>query len=478
MNYHLMHPGGDSMPADPNAAFCLDGVYHLHYIIGHPRTGGKDSFSFIHVTSPDMLHWTWQPTKLQPSFTGHGMFSGTGFLTKEGKPAVVYHGQGSGRNQIVIAKDSTLSAWEKPYPIEVKDTDGNLLNLPQGDPDVFLIGDVYYSIAARFGGTDNMPLIKSRDLKNWAYVGEFIKQFPPDVVIGEDNSCANFFPLGGKWMLLTISHLLGCRYYLGEWDAKSEQFVPEKHGRMNWRREDEPIGEVWEDYFAPESVLTPDGRRVMWAWVATHSGQATAIRTKSIQSLPRELSLPEDGILRIKPLRELESLRTVTVVHENITVPPGANPPAGTVVWHQLAELPGEAAEIRLTIPRDQAARKRFGFRLFGAGQTGGLPIILRPETSTIRIGTTEAPFALADLPAGEDVQLRIFVDKYLVEVFVNDRQALVASHMAWRGKLSLDGYSSGAPTVIRKLEIWKLEPTNQGFRQAQTSRVWEPSPN
>ena len=28
LNYHLMHPGGDSMPGDPNAAFCLDGIYH------------------------------------------------------------------------------------------------------------------------------------------------------------------------------------------------------------------------------------------------------------------------------------------------------------------------------------------------------------------------------------------------------------------------------------------------------------------
>ena len=33
LNYHLMHPGGDSLPGDPNAAFYLDGVYHLHYII-------------------------------------------------------------------------------------------------------------------------------------------------------------------------------------------------------------------------------------------------------------------------------------------------------------------------------------------------------------------------------------------------------------------------------------------------------------
>ena len=84
LNYHLMHPGGDSTPGDPNLAFCLDGTYHLHYILQHPWQDGI-SYSFVHVTSPDMLHWRWQPTKLQPSFTGHGTFSGTGFITNPGQ---------------------------------------------------------------------------------------------------------------------------------------------------------------------------------------------------------------------------------------------------------------------------------------------------------------------------------------------------------------------------------------------------------
>jgi len=109
LNYHLMHPGGDSAPGDPNVAFCLDGTYHLHYILQHPWKG-KRSFSFVHVTSPDLLHWTWQPTKLQPSFTGHGMFSGTGFITKEGKPAAIYAGLSDQRTdlfyQFVMGRDS------------------------------------------------------------------------------------------------------------------------------------------------------------------------------------------------------------------------------------------------------------------------------------------------------------------------------------------------------------------------------------
>lgn len=69
LNFHLMHPGGLSDPGDPNAAFFLNGTCHLHYIIKHPWKKGN-SYSFIHVSSRDMLHWEWHKTKLQPSFTG------------------------------------------------------------------------------------------------------------------------------------------------------------------------------------------------------------------------------------------------------------------------------------------------------------------------------------------------------------------------------------------------------------------------
>jgi sucrose-6-phosphate hydrolase SacC (GH32 family) len=80
LNFHLMRPGGASIPADPNAALFLDGVYHLHYISAL-KWNGKNTFAFIHVASPDMLHWKWQSTRLQPLITGRGVFSGTGFLT-------------------------------------------------------------------------------------------------------------------------------------------------------------------------------------------------------------------------------------------------------------------------------------------------------------------------------------------------------------------------------------------------------------
>ena len=467
LNYHLMHPGGDSAPGDPNAAFYLDGTYHLHYILRH-MWHGERSYCFVHVTSPDMLNWTWQTTKLQPSFTDHGMFSGTGFVTKEGQPAAIYHGQASGRNHIALAKDRTLSAWEKPFPVEPKTANGTDAEMHHWDPDCFLVGDTYYAIS----GGRSQPLSKSEDLRHWSYVGDFLKHELPDAAIGEDISCPNFFRIGDKWMLLCISHPFGCRYYLGDWDAESEQFVAETHGRMNWRRPDQSIYKTeYRDFFAPESVLSPDGRRVMWAWLVTLDDE---ISQRTIQSLPRELSLAADNSLRICPLRELETLRYNHTVLKDFTVTPPERSHSGAATAH-IADLDGDAVELSITIDREQAVRKRFGFQLFADDDHEGLPILVHPETGTLRIGTTEAPFAVADLPEGEDVELRIFIDKYLVEVFANDRQAVVGVHMDYRSANGLNAYTYGDPTTVRQVEIWKLKPTNQGFFEARDSRIWAP---
>ena len=467
LNYHLMHPGGPSAPADPNAAFHLAGTYHLHYILRHPFRDG-DSFSFVHVSSPDMLHWSWHKTSLQPAFTGHGMFSGTGFITREGAPAIIYHGHASGRNQIVVAKDNRLDDWEKPYPFKPVNRDGSRARIRHWDPDCFRIGDTYYAIS----GGRNPPLLKSKDLKQWEYLGKFLKHDLPDVAIGEDISCGNFFSLADKWTLLCISHPFGCRYYLGDWDGDREQFVPQRHGRMNWRRDDQSVYETkYRDFFAPESLLTPDGRRVMWAWCASLN---EVIDHKSIQSLPRELSLPPDGVLRIKPLRELQSLRHQPLTRKNIFLgtPSGIH---GGAMANCIARLNGDAFEIRIHVNRSEAERKRFGFHLFGSRNQPGFPILIQPENGTLRVGATEAPFCVADLPKGEDLQLRIFIDKYLVEVFANDRQAVVGAHMDYWGRTELTAHVFGGPTTIRRIDIWRLKSTNQGLLEAIRNPIWQP---
>jgi sucrose-6-phosphate hydrolase SacC (GH32 family) len=137
--------------------------------------------------------------------------------------------------------------------------------------------------------------------------------------------------------------------------------------------------------------------------------------------------------------------------------------------------LNGDAFEIRVTAPRAEAERKYFGVRLFAGKDRKGLPITIQPANGTLQVDTAEAPFAVADLPEGEDVELRIFVDKYLVEVFVNDRQAMVAADMDYTRGNGLDAFTWGADTTFEKFEIWRLKPTSQGYHEAKKSKVWQP---
>ena len=430
LTFHLCHPGpGNAYPGDPNPAFYYKGRYHMHYIYNH---GG---YSFGHVSSKDMVHWKWHPTVLTPRATGHGMFSGTGFFTKEGKPAMIYHGQGSARNWLAYALDDTMDKWSKPEAVIPKTENGQEARIRHWDPDCWLNGDTYYAIT----GGKNPHLMKSSDLKDWRYLGLLLHDdYPADLGVpkGEDISCANMFKIGNKWMLLCISHGLGCRYYLG--DFKDEKYLPDFHAMMNWKD--------WH-FFAPESILSKDGRRVMWAWLI-----GMPIAPTGVQALPRELELPADGVLRIRPLRELETLRYGKTQEEGITVKSGKR--------HTLKGISGDALELKVIFT--SPAAKEFGMDVLcdKAGKKG-MRIAVMPASKTLRVGTVHAPF---ELGKGEDLNMRVFIDKNLVEVFVNDRQAAAT---ALKGSppqnTSVGLFTNGGDVKARAVTGWKMKSIYEG---------------
>ena len=449
LTYHLAHPGpSGAIPADPNPAFYYKGRYHLHYIYNH-----KDGCAFAHVSSTDMLHWKWHPTTLTPRTTGHGMFSGTGFFTKDGTPAMIYHGQGSDRNQIAFALDDNLEKWSKPIVIEPLTAAGEKPDMRHWDPDCWLMGDTYYALS----GGSNPKLMKSPDLKQWLYLGElFHKDFPAGLGVdkAEDTSCSNMFKIGDKWMLLCISHALGARYYLG--DFKDEKFLPDHHAMLNWAK--------W-DFFAPESLLAKDGRRVMWAWCTPWlNGMQKADRAKNfdsllnnavfqqgIQSLPRELSLPKDGVLRIKPLRELEGLRHDKKVESDITVK------SDTV--RLLKDIQGDTLELEVVIASPKA--KEFGINLL-CDEKGenGFTIATGAGGKTLTVDYVKPPFELKE---NENLTLRIFIDKSMIEVFANDRQAAVAWHEYVPDRLHVSLFAKGGDLAVKRVTAWEMNPIYEG---------------
>ena len=439
LTYHLAHPGpGSAMPGDPNCALFWNGRYHLHYIYTY-----LDGFSFAHVSSADMVHWQWHPTTLTPPKTGHGMYSGTGFLTTQGQPAIIYHGEGSGRNQLAYALNDSLEKWTTPVAIVPKEPSGADSTVRQWDPDCWLNGNTYYGLS---GGAPPY-LMKSTNLTDWLNLGELMHaNMPADLGVSrnEDVSCANMFRLGNKWMLLCISHNLGCRYYLG--DFVGEKFLPEFHAMMNWR--------AW-DFFAPESLLTPDGRRVMWAWCNLGYPQS------GIQSLPRELSLPADGVLRIKPLRELAQLRAGEHRLSNITLAAG--------VARRLDDAAGDAVE--LMIHYEPGTASEFGVEVYcDAAGNNGCPITLKPGSDVLQLGTLTVPLPLN---AGEAVDLRVFLDKNVIEVFANERQAAVASHSYAAGNLGIQLICRGGNAVVTELTSWQMQSAYAPVALATSFDTW-----
>jgi beta-fructofuranosidase len=197
------------------------------------------------------------------------------------------------------------------------------------------------------------------------------------------------------------------------------------------------------------------------------------IHWKTIQSLPRELSLAEDGTLRISPLRELEAQRYDEVSLHNTVVKMEPKHNGGDST-SKITDLKGDAFEIKATVSREQANNKRFGFFIFSDNKKSGFPVIINPVSKAIRVGTVEAPFSVSDLPSGEDLEIRIFIDKYLIEVFVNERQAVVGAFMDYKVNKGLYAYTFGASTIMKEIKIWKIKPTNLGYLEAKQNHIWE----
>lgn len=433
LTYHLAHPGpGNAMPGDPNPAFFWKGRYHLHYIYRN-HTG----FVFAHVSSDDMVRWKWHKTVLAPPTTGHGMFSGTGFITKDGRAAMVYHGQGSGRNWIAYALDDDMDQWSKPEVMLPNDKDGKpVTSMSYFDPDIWINDGTYYGLNGR-SSRESAVIMKSDNLKDWTYIGELLHPEFNEEKLGvkkdEDISCANMFKLGNKWILTCISHRLGCRYFIG--DFKDEQYLPEFHAMMSWQG---------NNFFAPESVLSQDGRRVMWAWVRRGANPT------GVQSLPRELELPEDGVLRIKPLRELQSLRYDEKVQEQMTVVADKET--------RLESLTGDAIELEITFAAPLP--KEFGVKLLGDDKgENSMSIVAGAEMKMLMVGNLDPEFALKK---DEDLTLRIFIDKNLVEVFANDRQAAVYPHKHFRKNPNIGLFTKDRDLVVKEVKTWKMKSIYQ----------------
>lgn len=441
--YHFVIPEGTGMPFDPNGAIFWKGRYHLFYIFQDKR-----GHNWGHVSSADLFHWRHHPTGLV-----EGMFSGNAFINKEGVPTICYHQVDQG-NAMALALDDDLDTWKKldsnPITPKTKAGDSHHGKYRSWDPFGWLEGGAYYAI---FGG-ERPGLAKSPTLGGeWKYVGDFLANSVPGVSINEDVSCADFFQLGDKRMLLCISHRLGARYYLGDW--KNEQFHPSFHEKMSW---------VDNTFFAPESLLDDRGRRIMWAWIfdKPQFKMRTDFGWSGTMSLPRVLTLGEDGMLRMNPPAEIERLRYLPKSASNLRVESGGE--------LMLTGILGNSLELEIEMSAPEA--REFGVKVcVSPGGEEQTRIYYDAAERKLKIDATksggDSPKTIEGGPlvlrAGEALKLRVFVDKSVVEVFANEgRQAVMRRiYPARVDSLNAALFSEGAPAQASVVRSWQIAPSN-----------------
>lgn len=481
--YHFCVPEDMGEPGDPNGAFYHQGRHHLMYL--YKRTGG--GFCWGHISSADLLHWRHHPDGIGPGDGDEGCFSGGAFVDEDGTAYLSYWMLWGARG-IGIASSSTppYDVWTKsPANPVIQSTEFGLTELPEPDQGRKFIGSAdpsniwkregkYYMLTGnllvlnKIGREADSPLseqgdrlylFESSDLKTWKYLHPFYERNPEWTQSSEDNMCPSFLPLpaspeGGaptdKHLLLFISHNLGCQYYVGTYEG--DHFFPETHGRMTW---------VDNTYFAPEALIDGQGRQIMWVWLTDNPGGDKEKGWSGVFGLPRTLWLGEDNTLRLRPIQELERLRLNPLSWEGQRVTPENPIPLEGVV--------GDACEIALEIEVGDA--KRVGVKVRCApDQSEETLLYYDVESKTLVFDATrsgvagrkiveKAPFALH---TEESLQLRVFVDASVVEVFANDRQAIGRRVFPGsRESLKVALFTEGGSATYQSVTAWEMMPAN-----------------
>lgn len=429
--YHYVNPEGNLN--DPNGLCFWQGNWHLFYQ-AYPPEDTRQHWG--HAISKDLIHWRDLPYAIYPD-PEYQCFSGAAFVDND-KVIAMYHGTRIG-NMVAISNDPLLLNWEKvsgKAVIPIKSQTGFPLPYRVFDPCIWKKDSIYYSLS---GGTLPGPggkptranfLFRSLDLIHWEYLHEFTEgdRF---TLIGDDGACPYFWPIGNRYILPFFSHMSGGQYLLGDYDTERDKFIVTSGGKFNFGAAS-PAG-----VHAPSA--TPDGKGGVIIIFNMNPAKQTE-GWNQIMTLPRLLTLQSKDEVGIQPAGDIESLR---YQHQHINA---MDLPANKEIV--LKNINGNAMEILAEIDtknapmielnvlrsanREEFTRIAFfkerGFR--GTGQN--------PRTSLISLETSYSsilPDVLSRAPetapvvikTEENLSLRIFIDKSVVEVFVNGRQCIAA---------------------------------------------------
>jgi len=469
--YHFTSPEGRLN--DPNGLSFWQGRWHLFYQ-GYPPEDSRQHWG--HAVSTDLIHWKDLPYAIYPS-PERAVYSGSVYV-EEDRAIAMYHGTQEG-NMVAVSSDPLLLNWEKltgKAVIPLRGTKEQPLPFSVFDPFIWKKDGVYYSLSESKNDKRALKnplmashLFKSKDLVNWEYMHEFVEN-DRFTLSGDDGACPYFWPIGNKYIMPFFSHMSGGQYFLGDYDKERDKFIVTSHGKFNFGAVS-PAG-----VHAPSAY--PDGNGGVIVIFNMNDGFKTN-GWNQLMTLPRRLTLEGESDIRIEPAGDIESLRYAHQVVEAMKLPANKE-----VVIEQLkgnameiiAEIdPQHAPMIEMNVLRSENKEEFTRISFFKErGYSSGKKYETNPankiRNSLVSIETSYSsilPGAKSRAPEtapvmiepGENLKLRVFIDKSIVEVYVNGKQCLaVRVYPGMEDSTGISFRSQGQDSELKSLQAWQMK--------------------
>lgn len=459
--YHFT--GAESWINDPNGPiYCKSarrgpkdaagGQYHLFYqfdpMVPDGRGGWRRSMrTWGHAVSSDCVHWQDWPVAVWPDtkWDREGVYSGNSFVDDAGNLCAIYTGY-----------TGTVAGHREAYGMLVRSRDGGLTfekrmvmddsqrpnqySPVHWDGQAWKDGEVWRQLVGGSTGEPNRQgaawLWESRDLVKWKLRGNIA----PSIRLGQFWELPYLIFVGGKAVLMVGK---GNPYWLGSYDRKKMLFTP-----------DDPRPESFDNgtYYSFNPNMADDKgpggtrRQIVHGWATIPESPTRGVPWwHGAHSLPRVVTIRGDRLGQ-EPMPEIESLRGRRRQWKDLAIEPGKG--------GYLEGLSGDAMEIVVTFAG--GAAQRFGVKLRAdANGVSHMPVTYDRNAGTFHAAGKGGQNAR--LAQGDDVTLRIFLDRSIVEVYVNGF-AVTGSAFPPPGADGIDLFAEGGPVTVRSVEAWEMK--------------------
>ena len=448
---------------DPNGFSVYRGEYHLFYQY-HPYSTSWGPMHWGHCKSRDLLRWERLPAALAPDqpYDRDGCFSGSAAETPDGRHLLMYTGRrleegrevqaqclavGNGENYEKLSANPVITGEQLPPGGSAQDF---------RDPKLWRDGPRWYAVAGnRAGdGSGEVLLYSSEDLERWRLEGALDRSANQ---WGKMWECPDFFSLDGQSILLVSPQELeapGPEFHNGQ-EVLCILGGLDGGGRFI-RQSISPVDQGL-DFYAPQTALLPDGRRVMIGWMQA-AGEPSCYVPEGQKwfgqlTLPRELSVRAGRLIQ-SPVRELEAWRKERVSYENV-------PLSGSLT---LPGVSGRTLDMKIALRCRGDGTFTLKFAQDGHRFTA---LCFQSGPNLLTLDRTHSGFPCnlvhrRTVPvrdrAGE-LELRLILDRFSVEVFVNGGEQVLSAtlytpqeadgisfHAQGRAEMDLERYRLAEP--------------------------------